>query len=332
MSGKIFLFTWPDKYSLNQELQFWASSFRQKYWEDSVDTYNSENWDSNKVNQSVFGWWLFVVKKMTIIKWLPVPTEKGTWFTADVIWWFTENFMKNYAQIPNDNIIIFVSPNPDKRWKFFKFFQNEFCNIKEYNPISTIQLKSKIKQEFGDIKIAENEINFFIDTVGTDLYQVMSEIDKVKEYCKVHNINEVSHKMIEDIVFWLTDSNVFAFLNLAFVDTLGAIKYLEKIEESGMTWIEFAWAIYSQLKSSIMIYRLYEQGIKDWKEIASQCGLNPAAVFVNLKNIKEISKNWLELENMYKYLVQTDINIKSGINEDTEFRLNTKKMITKFKK
>jgi hypothetical protein len=56
------------------------------------------------------------------------------------------------------------------------------------------------------------------------------------------------------------------------------------------------------------------------------------AVLANLKNIEKLSKNWIELENMYKQLIQTDINIKSWINTETEFRINTKKMITYFKK
>jgi hypothetical protein len=331
MTAKIFLFTWPDTYSLNQELQFWANSFKQKFGEDSVDTYNSENRNEAKINQSIFGWWLFVTHKMTIIKWLPASGEKGTWLNGDLTWWFTENFMKNYNQIPNENIIIFVSQKPDWRWKFFKFFQNEYCTIKEFKPISGIQLKSLVKQKFENIKISDSDISFFIDYIGTDLYQITSEIDKLREYCLVHDIHEISRDLIEKVSFWITENKVFEFLNLAFKDTKKAIEYLQKIQEDETHWIEFAGAIYSQLKSCIMINRFYQAWIKDSKEIASQCGLNPMSVLVNLKNIKEISKNWIELENMYKQLIQTDINIKSWINTETEFRLNTKKMVTYFK-
>ena len=332
MAGKIFLFTWPEIYNLNQELQFWTDSFRQKFGTDSVDIYNSENRNQWKINQSIFGWWLFTTQKMTIIKWLPASAERWTWFNSELTWWFTENFMKNYNQIPVENIIIFVNPNPDKRQRFFNFFKNEWCNIKEFKSLSPIEIKSFIKKKFDNIKISDHEMTFFIDKVGTDLYQITSEIDKLKEYCTVHNIDTITTDLIEKVSFWLTENKVFEFLNLAFKDTKKAINYLQKIQDDEMHWIEFAGAIYAQLKSCIMINRFYQAGIKDSKQIASQCGLNPMAVLANLKNIEKLSKNWIELENMYKQLIQTDINIKSWINTETEFRINTKKMITYFKK
>jgi hypothetical protein len=80
-------------------------------------------------------------------------------------------------------------------------------------------------------------------------------------------------------------------LNLAFKDTKKAINYLQKIQDDETHWIEFAGAIYAQLKSCIMINRFYQAGIKDSKQIASQCGLNPMAVLANLKNIEKLSKN-----------------------------------------
>ena len=148
--------------------------------------------------------------------------------------------MKNYNQIPNENIIIFVNQNPDKRQRFYNFFKNEYCSIKEFKPISTIELKSLIKKMFDDIKISDHEITFFIDKVGTDLYQVTSEIDKLKEYCTVHNIDTITTDLIEKISFGLTENKVFEFLNLAFKDTKKAMEYLQKIQDSETHWIEFA--------------------------------------------------------------------------------------------
>ena len=64
--------------------------------------------------------------------------------------------MKNYNQIPNENIIIFVNPNPDKRQRFFNFFKNEWCNIKEFKSLSPIEIKSLIKKKFDNIKISDS--------------------------------------------------------------------------------------------------------------------------------------------------------------------------------
>ena len=109
--------------------------------------------------------------------------------------------MKNHNQIPNENIVIFVNPNPDKRQRFFNFFKNEYCNIREFKEISSIELKSLIKKEFDNIKITDNEITFLINKVGTNLYQITSEIDKLKEYCMVHQIDTITTDLIENISF-----------------------------------------------------------------------------------------------------------------------------------
>lgn len=333
MAGKIFLFTWSEKYNLNKELKFWIDSFRQKFWENSVDTYNSENRDEWKVNQAIFGWGLFSMQKMTVVKGLPLSAERSTWFTAEMVDWFIENFMKKYEQIPNENIVIFVNYTPDKRWKFFKFFSSKWLWIKEYQPINDVQRKIFVKDSLKkyNISITDDCISYFLQKIWTDLYQIDSELDKLQEYCKVNNISNISNDIIEKITFWITENNAFDILKVAFEDKIKAINNLQKIQEDWTNRNEFAWAIYSQLKSCIMINKLYQIWIKDPKEITAKCWLNPNAVFANIKNIKNISKNWIELENMYKSIVETDYKIKSGKCDEIEFWLNIKKMIIKFK-
>ena len=333
MAGKIFLFTGQEKYNLNKELKFWTDSFRQKFGESSVDVYNSENRNEWKINQAIFWWWLFAVQKMTVIKWIPLSAERSTWFTAEMVDEFIENFMKKYEQIPNENIVIFVSYNPDKRWRFFKFFASKWLVTKEFTPISEIQRKIFVKDWFKkfNISISENCITTFLEKVGTDLYQIDSEIDKLQEYCKMNSINEITNELIEKVTFGITENNAFAVLNTAFIDKTSSIKKLQKIQDEWTNRNEFAWALYSQLKSSIMINRLYKLWIKDSKEIATKCWLNPNAVFINMKNIKDIAKNWIEIENTYKCLLETDYKIKSGKCDEIEFWLNIKKMIIKFK-
>jgi hypothetical protein len=46
MLNSVFLFTGDNVYTLRQELQRWRSSFVEKYGEDSLFVFNSENWDN----------------------------------------------------------------------------------------------------------------------------------------------------------------------------------------------------------------------------------------------------------------------------------------------
>ena len=81
----------------------------------------------------------------------------------------------------------------------------------------------------------------------------------------------------------------------------------------------------------IILDDYYQKWIKDSKQIAAECKLNPRIVWNNMKNINQISKNWNELRNMYNWLIQTDSNIKMWKIKDDEFRLNIKKLWLKIK-
>lgn len=324
----IYLFSWPEKFNLDRELSRWVSSFSEKFGKNSVNIYTSENRDEWAAKQSIFGGWLFCTKKLTVIKWIPVSAKKE-WFSSSTIEWFTEYIITNPQNIPADNLLIFVSYEPDKRWRFFKFLQKD-CNFKEFTKLTPIQLKQFVKSELENITISDKTVEKFINTVWDDLYRIDTECDKLKSYCQAKSTNEITDDIVDKVTFGMTENDVFTFLNLAYKDKIQAVKYLQKIQDEDVNRNMFAWALYSQLRTSIIINRCYQSWIKKADEIAQASGLNPRAVFANLNKINDISKNWKELENMYKLLVQTDANIKSGKNDETEFWLNTKKAVMKF--
>ncbi len=330
MTSNVFLFTWENKYSLDKELKRRKDSFFEKYWSDSIFTFNSENWDNWNITQSIFWWGLFSTKKLIILRWLPVSAEKQTWFDSEMLNDFTDKFTKSFETIPTDNLIVFISYNPDKRWKLYKFLEKN-AQIKEFKKIWWIELKNLIRNELWEIKIPENIMTYFIDKVWEDLYRITSEIDKLHEYCNVHNIKNIDEKLIDEIVFGQTETVAFWFMDLLFKDTDKAIKYLDKIKQEWTNRNEFAWALYYQLKMDIILNDYYEKWIKDSKQIAAECKLNPRVVSNNMKNINQISKNWNELKNMYNWLVQTDGDIKMWKIKEEEFRLNIKKLWLKIK-
>lgn len=325
----IFLFSWPEKFNLDKELSRWVSSFESKFGKDSINIYNSENRDDWAIKQSIFWWWLFSTKKLTIIKWLPLSAKKD-WLPTNIVEPFTEYIIANAQNIPVDNLLIFVSYEPDKRGRFFKFLQSK-CSFKEFAKLTPLQLKQFINSNFENFKISDKVIEQFINTVWDDLYRIDSECDKLKTYCQSKNIEEITQDIVDKVTFWMTENNVFTFLDLAYKDRIQAIKYLQKIQDEDLNRNMFAWALYSQLRTSIIINRCYQKWIKKADDIAKASWLNPRAVFANLNKINDISKNWIALENMYKLLVQTDANIKSGKAEEIEFWLNTKKAIMEFK-
>lgn len=323
MINNIFLFTWEEQYLIDKETERWISNFIAKFWKDTVSIFNNENRDDWAIKQTIFWWWLFSSHKLVVIKWLPLSAERWTWFNAEMVENFVDSIIKKWEDIPKDNLILFVNSNPDKRWRLYKFLK-ENCTVKEFNKLWNIELKNFIKDSFWDIKITENIISFFIEKVWTNLYRICSEIDKLIEYSHVHNIREIDKDLIELVTFGQNETIAFWFMDLLYQDYKQAIKYLDKIEQSWTNRNEFAWALYSQLKMGIILYEYDERWIKDANKIAQECELNPKAVFVNMKNIKQISKNWIALKKIYKWLTELDYWIKSGKVDESQFRLTIK--------
>lgn len=330
MAENVYLFTWEERFLVDKELERRTSNFSQKFWKDSIFTFNSENRDNWNITQNIFWWGLFSTKKLIILRWVPASAERQTWFDTDSLNDFIDKFTKSFDSIPSDNLIVFLSHTPDKRWRLYKFLEKN-AQIKEFKKMWWIELKNLIKNELWEIKISESTMSYLIEKVWNDPYRITSEVDKLHEYCTVHEITNINEKLIDEIVFWQTETVAFWFMDLLFKDTNKAIQYLDKIKEEGTNRNEFAWALYYQLKMDIILNDYYARWIKDSKQIAAECKLNPRVVSNNMKNIHQISKNWNELKNMYNWLVQTDSWIKMWKIKEDEFRLNIKKLWLKIK-
>lgn len=324
MIKNLYLFTWEEKYLLDKELNRRTSTFSDKYWKDSITVFSSENRDEWSINQSIFWWWLFSSKKLIILRWLPLSAEKQNGFNSEEIEKLTDQILNKWENIPSDNLIVFVSYNPDKRWRLYKFLQKNW-NLKEFSKINSIELKKFIQNQLSNFKISEKTISFFIEKVWEELYHIDSELDKLINYCGINNIETIDENIINKVCFGQNETVAFQFLDKLFNNKNDAIDYLDKIKDWWTNWNEFAWALYYQIKTDIILDQYNKAGIKWAKEISEDSGIPQWAIFANMKNIKQISKNWNELKNMYKVLISSDIWIKTWkIQEDT-FRLNIKK-------
>jgi hypothetical protein len=260
---------------------------------------------------------------------MPQSAEKWNGYSSEMIDDFVDFFIKNAETIPSDNLVLFCSYNPDKRWRLFNFLKNK-CNYREFEKISNFELKAFTQKELWHIKITDKCATFFINKVWEDLYRLSSEIDKLKEYCTTHNISTVDEKTIDLVCVWLTETEVFWFMNKLLHNKIDAINYLSEIENSWTNRIEFAWALYYQLKVNIAINKCVSNWIKDNNIIAKWCGASTGSIFMNMKSLPQISKNWIALENMYKWIIQTDIAIKSWKLTEESFWLNIKKLAMDF--
>ena len=326
----MYLFMWEERYLLDQEVSRWTTNFVQKFGEDSLFVYNNENWDEMSASQSIFGGWLFSTKKLTIIQWIPLDNAKWNTFRVSDIEWFIENFIKKEWKIPEDNLLVFISNKPDKRSRFFKFLKSN-AQIKEFNKLRDFEIKWFVRQQLWDIKITDWAYGLFVDKVWNNLYRLQSELEKLRLYCLSKSIDQIDENMVNDVVFWLVETEAFEFLKILFKDKWSALSYLQRMQDQWFNWNAFSGPLYWWLKLYIILYQFWKKWITDVKTIASQTGINPYSLKQNIWYMDVIMKNWIEIENMYKKLIKVDVDIKSWKKIEESFWLETKKTIVKFK-
>ena len=330
MLKNVYFFTWEEKYLLDQELNRWTSNFSQKFWKNSVSVYHNENWNDWEVKQSIFGGGLFSDKKITVIDWIPLWTDRFGSFRVSQVEEFIEDFIKRKGKILPDNLIIFVSSKPDKRSRMYKFLK-ENANLKTFDLLKDYEIKSYIKKELWALSIDDDVLSALIQKIWWELYRVNAEIRKLKMYCEYNSLSKITFEVVNDVVFGLLDAQVFDFLKLIFVDKKKAINYLQKMQDQGLNWNAISGMLYWWLKLYIVVYQFAKKGIKDIKTMSLKSWINSYSLSQNIKDVDVILKNWIEIENMYKKLIELDVDIKSGKRLEQSFLLETKKLINSFK-
>ena len=146
---KVYLFTGENRYALQSEIMRWKKMFQEKYWAESVFSFNGENWDYWVIKQTIFWWWFFITNKIVILYWIPLDIEKSNALKVDQLEKLTDDLMN--LVIPSETLVICVSYKPDKRNRFYKWMDwidKEYkWKIKTFNFLDKNIIEFKIFSE-----------------------------------------------------------------------------------------------------------------------------------------------------------------------------------------
>jgi DNA polymerase III delta subunit len=142
---------------------------------------------------------------------------------------FVDALIKAEGKIPDDSLLVFISSTPDKRLKLYKFLEKN-TTVKEFTQLKNNDLEEFIKRELSDCSIDHATIQYFLTKVGSDLYRIWFECDKLKIRTKIKNEKKIDEAMIDLIVFGQVETDSFTLLKTLFTDTKKAIQILEKIQ------------------------------------------------------------------------------------------------------
>lgn len=279
-----------------------------------IDETNIENLISD-IEMPAFGY----DKKLIIIKNTGLFKKDGRKKTGSPMQEKIAEYIKeNYDIIQESVILVFIELEADKNIVFEAISKNGIvCNIEELKPI---QLVKKLKQICNLYKVncEESTLNYLIENSGTNLQNLINEIRKLIEHAgengtiTIEDVNNLSVKQIESVIFELTDNLATKKIDKA-LDVLDNLIYQKEALQKILV------TLYNHFKK---IY-LCNEAVKYNKDIVSSLNLKPNQTFLVSKYKKQASyfKN-NELRKLLTALIDLDYNSKNG-NIDIDIGLRS---------
>ena len=327
MIQNIYFFVGEEKYLLNKEIKRWRDTFVSKFSADSVFSFWSGSFDMAVFRQTVSESGLFFLKKLVFIYGLPLDTDQTNKINTETNEWFVDYFIKN-PNISQDVLLIFVSYTPDKRTKLFKYL-SENANLKRFDKLNLSKLKEFVLEYLPGLIFADESLDYFIFKVGSDLYRIHSELEKLFLYMRSNNLTMINKKIIDNITYGMLETNAFLFMDYILQSPKKTIEIIDKLHNDGQDPNQTLWMIYRCIKLYIFMIDLYKQWIKDIKQIASMISYHPFAISKQMKIIDRIVDNQFKIKSFYEWLIDLDDGIKTWKYPESYFWLAIKKMVNK---
>lgn len=287
----LYLFTWNSDFLIKQQVKAWKDNFIWKFWDfNLIHIKNIENSDNNFLVENITSTSFLAEKKLVII-----DLEKD--ISSDK----EEFLIKILDKIPELNIILFNSINPDKRTKFYKFLKKQ-AEVKEFNTKDDSDLYSIISNKYPN-KISRDWINKIIRYKSWNLTKIISEIEKLLitineiqtkdiieniapelEESIFQIIDEILNKKINSVItktnIILNDTNIYAFYNNLIANLRTSI-YISKLKNLKKTATEI-WSILNLWNRTFLVNKKYKITHKELEKL-----------FINLVKIDKKMKSWI---------------------------------------
>ncbi len=311
----LYLFTWNSDYLVNQQVKAWKKLFIEKHWDfNLIHIKDITQTNNNTIIDALLGMTFMNAKKLVIIDNIPTSSKnKDSEISSK------QNFLFNILEkIPEENIILFSSVNPDKRSKIYKTLK-KLSTLKEFNIKQDYDIINILNQKYT-WKIDNLAINTIIKYKASNLDKIVNELEKLlitKQKITKQDIEENVTPELEESIFILLDD----LLNLKISE---ALQKLNTILESSNIY-----AFYNNLLANIrtQVFIMKLKSISNNKtEITNSLKLWNRWFLVdkNYKiNLKKLLKFYTETINLDKKMKTW----KMIWTKDEDFRFELEKVI-----
>lgn len=304
--------------------------FAEKNGSDSVFSFNRETWNYGQIRQTIYSGWFFVTNKLVILYWIPLDTEKSNAIKAEELEKLSEDIM-NYP-LPGEVLLICVSYKPDKRGRFYKWFdkldkENPSQKIvKTFAPLKEYELSDFVKQETKDLNLNSEAVDALIHKVWNDQFRLESEIDKLR-YWKHYYNEEITSNIIDEVCFWMIEEDVFKLLDLALTDPNLAVKLIQWLQNDGLDWNAVNWSFVWWLRNYLLVLDYANHWITDSKWIASELKQNPWAIMNITKKMSLLKEKRDLIQKLFQSVIDIDYEIKMWNAQPDNYFLTIKKIL-----
>ncbi len=216
---------------------------------------------------------------------------------------------ENIEQIKQSVVLVFIEEDADNKQELYKTIDNLgiVCRFDYQKPI---QIEKRIQAICNGYKveIESQTIRYFIECCGTNMQDLINEIRKLIEYVgkdgkiKKQDIDELSVKKLESVIFDLTDS-------LGKKEIAKALQALKNLIYSKEPLQKILITLYNHFKKLYLV----ELSLKYNKDIITSLNLKPNQTFlVNKYKMQAKYFKETELKNILQDLRNLDYQYKIG--------------------
>ena len=222
---------------------------------------------------------------------------------------FQENFLeavKNMEEL-KDIIIVYEDCPADKRLKIFKTLE-KYAKCQEFEFLQPASLKKWMAAEFekSGAKIDSAALDLLLNFVGTDLWQMENEINKLSNY-KAGGV--IKKEDVGLLVRPNIDNDIFKTIEaIASKDKKIALDLLYRHLDGGEAPLKLLAMIAYQFKNLLIVKEL--QSSQPYALIAKKSGLHPYAVQKTSYLCNQFTID--RLKKIYQNIFQADSDIKTG--------------------
>ena len=304
----LYLFTWNSDFLVREQVKAWKNHFIWKFWDfNLIHIKNTETVDNNFLIENITSTSFLSEKKLVIID-----------FDKDLSLEKEEFFIKILDKIPEENIILFNSINPDKRTKFYKELKKK-AELKEFNTKDDSDIHSIISKKYWS-KITNQAINTIIKYKSWNLSKIISEIEKLLITLDKIDVNHITGNIapeLEESIFQVID-------NILNKETIQAIKKIDIILNDTSIYA-FYNNLIANLRTSVYILKLKSIN-KSVPEIWTTLNLWNRTFLIN----KKYRISYENVQKLYINLIKIDKKMKSGkLNwtEEKDFRFELERIL-----